>query len=110
MKFPHCFVDEKGNVWKDSTLIEASKKLKLELFDHESVSFDEVIRWKIVNVRDHVSHYKRVRDADCSIPIILRSDGYPMDGWHRIIKAKAERLPMQARRFIKNPDPDFINE
>ncbi len=107
MKFKNCFIDDKGNVWRTESLIEASKDLPVEPFDINSISLDEIIRWKIVNVRDYICHYKRVKNADCNIPIILRSDGYPMDGWHRIIKALAEGLTLTARRFIKDPEPDF---
>ena len=109
MKLKHCFMDENGNIWKDSTLIKAAENLSVEPFDATSISLDETIRWKISNFRDYVAHYKRVREADCSIPIILRSDGYPMDGWHRIIKTRAEGLPLTARRFLKDPKPDFEN-
>lgn len=109
MKFKHCFIDHQGNVWKNSTLIEASKNLEVKPFDTTKVSLDEVIRWKIANLRDYMVHYKRVVEADCSIPIILRSDGYPMDGWHRIIKAKAENIQLTAKRFINDPEPDFVN-
>ena len=84
MKLKRCFIDEYGNIWRDATLIKAALDIQARPFDVAQISFDEVLRWKIVNVRDYVAHYKRVRDADCSIPIILRDDGYPMDGWHRI--------------------------
>ncbi len=109
MKLKHCFIDWKGNLWRDSTLIKASKGLPVLPFDITNISLDETIRWKISNLRDYVNHFKRVRDADCSIPIILRSDGYPMDGWHRIIKAKSEGIKLTARRFVKDPKPDFKN-
>ncbi len=111
MKLKRCFVDENGNIWRDITLIEASKYLPIKPFEvNKSISIDEIIRWKLTNVRDYMAHYKRVLNADCSIPIILRSDGYPMDGWHRIIKALVENKELTCRRFIKDPEPDFIND
>lgn len=110
MKLKHCFIDSKGNIWKDSTLIEAAKELPVRNFIYKYSLLDEIIRWRILDLRDYVAHYKRVRDADCSIPIILRSDGYPMDGWHRIIKAHVENLPLTAKQFIVNPEPDFVNK
>jgi len=109
MKLKHCFIDAKGNIWRDSTLIRAAMELTARPFETTDISLDEIIRWKISNLRDYVAHYRRVKEADCGIPIILRSDGYPMDGWHRIIKAKAEGLKLTAKRFIKDPPPDFIN-
>ena len=111
VKLKRCFIDHDGNIWKDSTLIEASKDIKAKPFDVDSISLDETIRWKVVNLRDYINHYKRVRDSDCSISIILSEDGYPMDGWHRIIKAKSQGgIRLWSRQFIKNPKPDFINK
>jgi len=107
MKLRHCFIDGRGNIWKDSTLVDASKSLPIEPFKVSNISLDEKLHWKITNLRDYVAHYKRVMDADCSIPIILRSDGYPMDGWHRIIKALKEDINLTARRFKEDPEPDF---
>ncbi len=107
MKLKHCFVDGEGNVWEDSTLIKAAEGLPVGPFEVSSISLDEIIRWKIVSLRDYIVHFERVRDADCSIPIILRSDGYPMDGWHRIIKASVTGESLTAKRFVKNPEPDF---
>ena len=109
MKLKHCFIDHQGNIWKDSTLINAAKDLPVKPFVVKDVSLDEIIRWKISNLRDYVAHYKRVQQADCTIPIILRSDGYPMDGWHRIIKAMAIGINLTATQFITDPEPDFIN-
>lgn len=109
MHLRNCFVDEDGNIWKDTSLIKASKDIPVEPFDPYSVSLDEDILWKTDNVRDLVYHYERIRDADCSIPLILRSDGYPMDGWHRIIKARSEGLELIAKRFVVDPKPDFVN-
>ena len=110
MKLKRCFLDGSGNIWKDSTLIRASRGLPAKPFKVSEISLDEVIRWKIVNLRDYAVHFKRVLESDCSIPIILRSDGYPMDGWHRIIKALSTGQKLTARRFIKDPKPDFANE
>lgn len=108
MKFKKCFIDEVGNIWKEKTLIEASRDLPIIQFDIESISLDEEILWKTVNLRDYVTHYSRVAKADLSIPIILRSDGYPMDGWHRIIKARFVGLThLPARKFEVDPEPDF---
>lgn len=109
MKLKHCFIDNHGNIWRDTTLITASEGIAAKPYKISNISLDEVLRWKIVNMRDYIAHYKRVRDADCSIPIILRSDGYPMDGWHRIIKAWADGQALMARRFIRDPEPDFRN-
>jgi len=111
MKLKRCFIDHNGSIWKDSTLIKASENIEAKPFDIDNISLEEIIRWKVVNLRDYINHYKRVREADCSIPIILSEDGYPMDGWHRIIKAKAQGgIRLRARQFDKNPEPDFRND
>ena len=111
MKLKRCFIDDQGNVWKDSSLIEAAEDLPIELFIISTVSLDEIIRWQVLNLRDYVNHYRRVRDADLSIPIILNEKGYPMDGWHRIIKAVAQGdISLPSKRFNKDPEPDFRNE
>lgn len=108
MKFKNCFIDGSGNIWKTKTLIKASENLPLFTFNLDHVSLDEVIRWKLVNLRDYYIHFTRVTDADLTVPIILRDDGYIMDGWHRVIKALATRVKqLPAKQFEKNPEPDF---
>ncbi len=110
MKLRRCFIDGQGNIWRDSTLIEAARGLPVKSFEIGEL-FDEMIRWKITNLRDYVVHFKRVLNADLSIPIILNEKGYPMDGWHRIIKALAEnKKVLPSKQFIEDPQPDFRNE
>jgi len=111
MKFKRCFIDGQGNIWRDSTLIKAAEDLPVEPFIVSDLSLDIVLRWKIANLRDYINHHTRVQDADLSIPIILNEKGYPMDGWHRIIKACVEGQDvLLSKRFIKDPQPDFRNE
>ena len=108
MKFRNCFIDENGNVWRTSSLIEKSKGLPLIYFDLSLVDLDTIIRWKLVNVRDYLNHHNRILNADLKIPIILRSDGFCMDGWHRIIKGLSNELKiLPAKQFITDPEPDF---
>jgi hypothetical protein len=109
MKLRNCFIDEEGNVWKTETLIEKSVDLPVFMLPLDSISLEEVLRWKLTNLRDYYVHFKRVSDADITIPIILRDDGYIMDGWHRVIKALYDGVKyIPAKKFIKNPDPDLI--
>ena len=108
MKFKNCFIDGNGNIWKTETLIKESSNLPVFRFNLDHVSLDEVIRWKLINLRDYYVHFKRVMDADLSIPIILRDDGYIMDGWHRVIKALSCGMKyLPAKQFVINPTPDF---
>jgi hypothetical protein len=112
MKFKNCFIDEHGNIWRTQTLIEKSKDLKVVPYEIDAGALvDENIMWKLTNVRDYLVHYKRVQRADLCIPIILRSDGYIMDGWHRVIKAiSCGTSTLPSRQFIVNPEPDFKEE
>lgn len=111
MKFMNCFIDEKGGVWKTASLIEAALKLPIFQLDITKVSIEEVLRWKIVNLRDYLNHYRRVAQADLSSPLILRSDGYIMNGWHRVIKALFEGVKqLPAKKFQVDPEPDFKSD
>jgi hypothetical protein len=59
--------------------------------------------------RQVAEHARRIFDADLSFPILLAADGQLMDGGHRIARAWLEgRTEVRARRFIIDPDPDYI--
>lgn len=111
MKFKNYFIDENGNMWKEKSLIEKSKGLPVFTFDITKISMDEPILWQTNNVRDYCLHFKRLLKCNIEEPIILRSDGYPMDGWHRIIKALNIGLKsLPAKKFTIDPYPDFKEE
>ena len=59
-----------------------------------------------LTLREMVTHFRAVNDADLKFPIILDEDGEIMDGRHRIMKAllNNERT-IKAVRFDKNPEP-----
>ncbi len=60
-------------------------------------------------VRNVVSHFRRIADADLSIPIILRADGRILDGVHRAARAMLEgHKTIRAVRIIEMPEPDFV--
>jgi len=107
MKFMNCFIDEKGGIWKATSLYKAAKDLPIFQFDITGVNVEEVLRWKLVNLRDYLNHYQRVAQANLSKPLILRSDGYIMNGWHRVIKALFENKKyLPAQKFSVDPEPD----
>ena len=111
MKFQNCFIDGPGNIWRIETLVKASEKIPVFSLKLDLVSLDEVIRWKLVNLRDYCVHFTRVTDANLKLPIILRDDGYIMVGWHRVIKALSlEMDSLPCKQFIINPEPDFKME
>ena len=106
----NVFVHKDGRVWSIDCLIKASEGLDIIDFDLSAISLDDpnFISWDFTRVYDVVVHYKRVRDSDLSIPIILRSDGVVMDGRHRIIKALSEGMEtLPAKRFINDPESDI---
>jgi len=111
MKFKNCFIDDDGSIWGTTSLIKNSMNLPVFQFEVKTVCLDEIMRWTIINVRDYCVHFKRVRDADLTKPIILRSDGYIMDGWHRIIKALTHGVKtLPAKQFEVTPTPDFTQQ
>jgi hypothetical protein len=103
----HTFQNKEGDVWDVDKLIKASQHLEPKLFDITSIDHDTVIEWTANNVRDYLSHYVRLTSADVTIPIILRSDGVVMDGWHRIIRALAEGHQLKFVQFEIDPPPDY---
>ncbi len=108
MKFRNCFIDEKGRIFKDTTLRNAAKALPVKEYQLTDELLDEVLRWKLSNFHDYLTHFKRVVNADLAAPIIIRSDGLVMDGRHRILKAfhdGVKTLPSQ--KFTIDPEPDF---
>jgi len=108
MKFKDCFIDEKGNVWRTSTLLKHAEHLKVFDYDIRQISLDEPILWQSNNLRDYVNHFKRTLFANMDYPIILRSDGYVMDGWHRIVRALGSDIYiLPAKKFKIDPEPDF---
>lgn len=108
----NCFIDEKGNIFLTESLKKAATDLPLISYplDRKSI-LDEMINWRLDNFNDFINHYQRIEEADIETPIILRSDGYPMDGWHRIIKAlMLGKKELPAKRFIIDPEPDERTE
>jgi len=99
-----------GRVWSVDWLIKASEGLDVIDFDLSTISLNDpdFISWNFERVHDVIVHYKRIHNADLSIPIILRSDGVVMNGRHRIIKALAEGIKtLPAKQFINDPESDI---
>jgi hypothetical protein len=106
----NCFIDKKGGVFKRDSLRKATNDLPVIKYkiDTEKI-LGEAIAWKLENFHDFLVHYERVTNADLNEPLILRSDGFVMDGWHRIVKAillDSDELP--AKQFAIDPEPDYI--
>jgi hypothetical protein len=58
-------------------------------------------------MRQMVTEYRAIKDADLSYPILLSEDGEIFDGRHRIMKALSlGHSHIDAKRFDTNPKPD----
>lgn len=110
--FTNCFIDNKGGVFKTESLQRAAKDLPIIKYKIDSKKIlREAIAWKLNNFHDFLVHYKRVANADLNEPLILRSDGFVMDGWHRIIKAIGLGInELPAKQFVKDPKPDYARK
>lgn len=107
-KYLNCFIDLDGNVFKNKTLIDASKDLEVFNFDISPIDTNIKLYWYLNTINDFIIHFNKVKNSDLSIPIILRSDNFIMDGYHRVIKAKLENINIiPARKFKIDPKPDF---
>jgi hypothetical protein len=61
--------------------------------------------------REVARHTKCINEADLSYPIILSSEGYLMDGGHRIAKAwLLGTQKINAVQFPVDPEPDYVLE
>lgn len=85
------FVDGDGNAWTAPYLYKKAKELGLK---KERVSLRHLdlsaIPWQDGVIRSmdcFLYHANRIKRADLSYPIIMRDDGYIIDGWHRVAKA-----------------------
>jgi hypothetical protein len=62
-----------------------------------------------LNMRQFVTHYHAVTNANLDHPILLSEDGEIFDGRHRIMRALSlGHKTISAKRFDKNPIPDRI--
>ena len=103
------FIDEKGRIYKTETLWREAKELPITIYkiDSEAI-YDELVMWQVNNFWDFLVHFRKVLNADLTKPLIVRSDGYVMDGWHRIIRAIHEGIKeLPQKRFLIDPEPDI---
>ncbi|MCK5019401.1 MAG: hypothetical protein KAS32_20250 [Candidatus Peribacteraceae bacterium] len=90
--------------WSIARLIELTKDFPVMgiHLDHLNIYH----RYKDLSIRDMVMHFKAVKNADLSCPIILDEEGDIMDGRHRIIRALIAGVKtIKAVRFEENPSP-----
>lgn len=97
--------------WDVSRLRSAATGLPVEgvplgtIFEFDKVYwFDEEHR---PTCRAILEHLQRIEQADLSDPIILSSDGFVVDGMHRVAKAHLLSLTsISAVRLAEYPAPD----
>lgn len=105
---PGIFSDDKY-FWNVDRLIELSKGLPTIEMDVDSFRELDCAVWSEEGMTVHqvVEHAKRIRDADLRYPIILNSDGWIMDGCHRLAKAyMLGHKNITAVKFEHDPEPD----
>lgn len=99
-----------GNkVWYVSNLIERSKSLPVFEIPLCAIFVGQNI-WdgNIDSAIELAKHIKRVNSACLDYPIIMDSEGFVMDGWHRITKALLEGVEkIKAVRFEVTPAADY---
>jgi len=84
----NCYIDDKGRIWKDKTLIKEAEKNKE---NYKMIDVDQylasTVKWKVDTLFDMRNHVRRVQQCDLSIPIIIDETGRLIDGYHRVVKA-----------------------
>lgn len=108
------FSDSTGNSWSAKYLYDKVKELGLEVekiklrhLDLSSLPWQDGV---IQNMDCFVYHAVRVQNCDSSIPIIMRQDGFIVDGWHRVAKAILEgKEEISVYRFESYLEPEVSN-
>ena len=97
-----------GRVWEDETLwcACAGEPVWYPIADLNT----KMKRFPDQTIEAQVMHYKRIKDADMSFPIIL-CNGVIVDGVHRVVKAMAEDIShIKAYILQKMPPADRIEK
>ena len=107
----HMVSGGRGHWWTDRLRAE-SANLPVENVSIDSIAEFEMDCWfhgHAPTCRQVAEHARRINAADLTHPVILSADGGLMDGGHRIAKAYLLGQPtIRARRFVVDPDPDWI--
>ena len=105
------FSTSDGDAWTAPYLYAKVKELGLKVEEinlrHISLSCMPWQDGKIENLDCFLYNSVRIQKADLRHPIIMRSDGYIIDGWHRVAKAILEgKETIKAYRFETYLEPD----
>ena len=113
MEFAESSFEDEQGTWTAPYLYEKVAELGLRpevvRLRHLDLS---AMPWTGVNSIDSIAyHAQRAMSVDLGIPIILRLDGYIMDGWHRVLRALKEGVPtIKAYRLDDYIAPDKPRE
>ena len=103
---------ESLRVWDVDRLLALSQDLPIEFVPVSSLSAADEVGWHgrpenfgRLTTREVVEHLIRIRAADLSRPLLLSSEGWLMDGFHRLARALLDGVTeLPARRFRKDPE------
>jgi hypothetical protein len=110
----HSRKTERGRLyWYTERLWQLARDLPIKTVAIDTISKFDQNCWfsdeQQPTCRRVASHAKRIFEADLSCPIILSSDGYLMDGGHRIARAwLMGRSEIDAVQFVVDPEPDWV--
>jgi len=112
------FSKDTENYWSAKSLYEQAKKEKARAYKFPLEHFDFTIKVyeHTERLTDLAYHFRRIMNADCSIPIIVSPLGDVLDGYHRILKAVVTRETVYAYRLKEmppaniHPNPDKEEE
>lgn len=100
------FDTSSGLYWADATIWKAAEDLPVEKVGLGELDL-RMRRFPADRICDMAMHYRRIRDADLSVPIILSPRGVIIDGAHRVVKAMTEKVfELPCKRLKEMPTPD----
>lgn len=85
----YFFDNEKNKKWTAESLYEEVKKEKLKPFKLPLLGINTgyLPIDNVSNIMGLLFHIQRINNLDKSIPIVLDTQGYIADGWHRVMRA-----------------------
>jgi hypothetical protein len=103
-------------IWDVDRLMALAADLPVEMVPVARLPGGDVVGWigrpenfGRLTTREVVEHFRRVRTADLSRPLLLSSEGWLMDGFHRLARALLDGVAeLPVRRFPSDPEPDRV--
>jgi hypothetical protein len=108
--FAHVSQDGTKRIWYAERLWKLAEALPIKTIPISSIAALDEVAWfgyLEPTCRRVAEHAKRIQEASFEHPIILSTEGWVMDGMHRICKAFLMDLEtILAVQFSPNPEPD----